>query len=107
MGNFAWVVMSGQPVLLVKILTLCYKVCFKTFGEVLDANFPWGSITRAEKALFVLSMVMAIWFSGPCKQPLTSSAPSRISSHKTFKPLADISCSTTYLMRSFSVCLFL
>ena len=51
LGNFAWLVMSGQLVSLVKILTLCWKVCFKTFGENLDANFPWGSITRAEKAL--------------------------------------------------------
>lgn len=48
-GDFAQVVMSGQLVSLVKILTLSQQVCFKTLSENLDGSFPWGSITRAEK----------------------------------------------------------
>lgn len=95
--------MSGQLVLLVKILTLCLKVCFKSFGGKPDANFPWGSVTRAENLVFVWSItVIAIWFSGPCKQPLTSSAPSRDSNYKTFKVLIDISCSKTFFNKIIS-----
>lgn len=51
MVNFAWVVMSCQLVWVVKGRTLSWKFSFKTLGENLDADFPWGSITRTEKAL--------------------------------------------------------
>ena len=36
---------------LLKFSLYAGKFVSKTFGENLDANFPWGSITRAEKAL--------------------------------------------------------
>lgn len=43
--------------------------------------------------LLVWSMLIAIWFSSPCNQPVASLAPNRDSSHKAFKVLIDSSCS--------------
>lgn len=62
-----------------------------------SCKFPLGFNYKGwESLVFVWSMVMAIWLSGPCKQPLTSSAPSRDRNRKTFKLFMDISCFTTF-----------
>lgn len=78
---------------------LCLVNCFRLLKVSLcviskplvktNANFSSASIAIA----CLWSMLIAIWFSSPCNQPVASLAPNRDSSHKAFKVLIDSSCS--------------